>query len=107
MYCRYAKYAHVKMQNMQNVKTQKSTCELHQLRRGVSKCFNFVLCANDSVSHDFDFMFDLIRSAMPSADARCLNIMVFLRIPVMLSRADLFAVSLSAKVRAANSRAMR
>jgi hypothetical protein len=36
--------------------------------RGISKSFNFVLRARDSVRHNFNFVFDRIRSVMASAD---------------------------------------
>jgi hypothetical protein len=38
------------------------------LTRGISKSFNFVLRASDSVRHSFNFVFDRIRSFMASAD---------------------------------------
>jgi hypothetical protein len=38
------------------------------LTRGISKSFNFVLRASDSVRHNFNFVFDRIRSVMASAD---------------------------------------
>ncbi len=40
----------------------------HRLTRGISKSFNFVLRASDSVSHSFHFVFDWIRFVMASAD---------------------------------------
>jgi hypothetical protein len=41
----------------------------HRLTRGISKSFNFVLRASDSVRHSFNFVFDRIRSVMASASA--------------------------------------
>ncbi len=38
------------------------------MTRGISKSFNFVLRASDSVRHSFNFVFDRIRSVMASAD---------------------------------------
>jgi hypothetical protein len=38
------------------------------LRRGISKSFNLVHRASDSVRHSFNFVFDRIRSVMASAD---------------------------------------
>jgi hypothetical protein len=35
---------------------------------GISKSFNFVLRASDSVRHSFNFVFDRIRSVMASAN---------------------------------------
>ncbi len=38
------------------------------MTRGISKSFNFLLRASDSVRRSFNFVFDRIRSVMASAD---------------------------------------
>ncbi len=68
------------------------------------KSFNFVLRASYSVCPSFNFVFDLIRSVMGSADDNSEQLpadQIFLHCPVVLSSADLFDAYLSAKVRAA------